>query len=1011
LVKLPAAAGSAAITAHSLRVWPQGVLSASLLLRAAESDPAPVYGVAADTAGAEHYVVSPDVAAYSLPGPETGSEAGPEAGDWYVLQVEEGSVSRILAGLLTDTAVLAAEPDYLVSAAPFAQGELQAAASFTQYHLENYGIPEGLSQINSPGHGVRVAVVDSGVDITHPDLAMNIDAAYPGRRNFTGSGNLSDVSDGYGHGTMVAGLIAAKGLARGVATEAKIIPLKVLDNSGSGNTSNLIAAMSAVRGYADIINLSLGSTAHSEALDAAVLDAWQAGCLVVCSAGNEGLPNGPADGSGAWAAIYPAASLGAIGVMAAAREPAAGGDRLAVFSNWDVLPDDRVEYHVLAPGSSLQSTMPGGGYRAGDGTSFATPVVSGMAAALLSALRDARPGQTVTNAELFSRVVAGTENVRGKTVAGKSYTLRQVRLDKMLQNQPAPAFIIDDSSLRGDLIAGGAANSLSLEIFTLRGQSAAATLRVTSQTAGVRFAGDASSLDIKLGALAANSSAAAQFNVFVSPSVANGEKAKFTFTVGTAVFTLSKPVTRLAHISGDLTAGRSLLDPSAVWVVDSAASIPAGKALTVAPGTEVRFEAGLVNFGVLNIAGTETRPVVLRPGTQGDRVSIVNSGEGARSALNYVTVTNPDLRVTSINHAYWSGHGAPNRPLRVEAASIAHSQAFDFRQAVIKADLDACAFSYLAGVSVSGGSVTNCTFMNNIMPSESNLPLTSLDLTGGLLFRQNAVLTPLRFTGSAGAVYDLSSNYFDLTHSAFASAPDFSQWNTPAKLASGCTLRVDPSPSPALTAECPPFILYAESLSAAEEISGYSSNRLILTFNTDMAQGQPVLELLHGQNALLTPVSFYDKRAVSGEWIGPRTWQLKIQTDVPAAFVSAAGLRGAKDKWLYTADGERRLQVALSVARVTQSVALQAAADAAGVTLTWDNAAGSAACVVYRQQDGEAPQNMGAQKSPWRDSSSRGAVCHYYIRAGNGIASNIVTVNGSGGSGGGGSGGGGGGSG
>ncbi|MDR1070099.1 MAG: hypothetical protein LBL37_04880, partial [Gracilibacteraceae bacterium] len=110
LVKLPAAAGSAAITAHSLRVWPQGVLSASLLLRAAEPGPAlsPVYGVAADTAAADHYVVSPDVAAYSLPGAETGSEAGPEAGDWYVLQVEEGSVSRILAGLLADSAVLAA---------------------------------------------------------------------------------------------------------------------------------------------------------------------------------------------------------------------------------------------------------------------------------------------------------------------------------------------------------------------------------------------------------------------------------------------------------------------------------------------------------------------------------------------------------------------------------------------------------------------------------------------------------------------------------------------------------------------------------------------------------------------------------------------------------------------------------------------------------------------------------------------------------------------------------------
>jgi subtilisin family serine protease len=1004
LVKLPPVSAQT-VSAQAARRWPQGVQSASFLFGGAatagdevQAMSAAVYSVTADTTEQSPYAAAPDALPVTV-----GSSAGSEPGDWYVLRVDEGRAAAVLSALLSDPAVLAAEPDYLISAAPFTQKELRASA-LTQDHLDYYGIPQGLSLTDSPGHGARVAVLDSGVDITHPDLSMNIDSSYTGRQNFTAEGNPTDISDGYGHGTMVAGLIAANGLARGVAPNAKIIPIKVLDNSGSGSTSSLIAAMNAVRDYADIINLSLGSITRSEALDAAVLNAWQSNCLVIASAGNEGLPNGPVDGSGVYAPSYPAASAGVIGVMAAETNPAAGEDHLASFSNWDTVPDDRVEYHILAPGSALQSTAPNGAYKTNSGTSFAAPVVSGMAAVLLSYLRDSQPGVRITNAELFTRITGSGENVKGKTVAGKVYSLREARLDNMMGALPAPLLLIGE--LEGDLTAGAAANQLSLEIFALRGVLPAATARITAQTAGVRFDGGAAVLNTNLGELSSNNGKTFSFDVYVSPELSNGTEAVFTVVLtGGAAVTLRKTVRRATSVGGDLTAARSVLDSSSVWIIDAAAVVPAGKTLTITAGAEVLFNAGLTNAGSLIVEGAADRPVTLLPGDKYDRVTITNS-TGARSTFNYVTITNPELNVSSVSHARWSGHGSADRPLCVKADSVVLSQVFDFSQAVISADLDSTSFSYLAGVAISGASITNCTFMNNIMPSKSGLALTSLNLSGRPVFHHNAVLTPLAFI-TTGSSCDLRSNYFDLTHSAYNTASDFGDFDELSELAPGCNIVADSVPQPSVTAACPPFILYAEALPAPTVFSDYFSNRLVLTFNTDMAATQPALELLREENI---PAFFYDKRAVSGEWLGPRTWQINVQTGVPWAVVSAAGLSGAKDSWLRTEDGERRLRVNLSVSSVNQSITLTADVTSAGVTLNWNQAAGAGVYTVYRQPDGEAPQNMGARTSPWLDALNLSGLVHYYIRTNNNIASNIVTA-GSSDSGGGGNGGGGGGSG
>ncbi|MDR1960875.1 MAG: S8 family serine peptidase, partial [Gracilibacteraceae bacterium] len=905
LAKLPP------LVAQSDFAWPQGVESVSHLFHTEGSEAGRLralsaYDVVSDTA--DPYITALDT---FLPQAEVVSPIEP--GDWYVLRVEENAAADVLSALLADPAVLAAEPDYPISAGAFTAGELRAA-ELAQYHLDSYGIPQGLSQVSAPGLGVRVAVLDSGTDITHPDLVANIDTSYTGPRNFIPGKNSSDVTDGYGHGTMVAGLIAANGQARGVAPLAKIIPIKVLDENGMGSTSNLTAAINAVKGSADIINLSLGATAPSAALNEAILSAWQSNCLVVSSAGNDGLPNAPVDGTGVYAAVYPAASIGAIGVMAATGTPAAGGDVLAPFSNWDVTPDDRVEYHVMAPGTSLQSTAAGGGYRTGNGTSFAAPVVSGMAAVLLSALREASPGAQITNADLFTRVAGSGETVRGKTVGDRIYLLRQARLDNMLNILPSTKVIIDQDSLTGELTAGSEPNQLALEVFALRGTLANATLRLTSQTPNVRFDGGASAISINLGALPANTRKTAPFSVYVSESVPNGTEAVFSVSLasgGVSSLSLRKTVSRRAHIGGDILAGHNALtlDSSSAWTIDSPVYIPAGKTLTIAAGTDVTFGAALTNAGTLKIEGTAERPVTLHPtDSENGRVTIENSATAARATLSYVKITNPDLKVSSIDHAYWSGRGTAARPLHVEAGTVSYSQASDFYHAVIKGHIDRSSFSYMADVSIGGGNISNCTFMNNVLPSESSAALTGIDLAGVPAFTRNAVLTPLRFVGTAGSAYDLRGNYFDLTHSVQAQASDFGLYDTLGELAPGIRITADAEPQPSLTADCPPFILYASGLPADARVAGYHTNRLLLTFNTDMAPSpQSVLELLHRQGASLTPAFFYNRRAVSGEWIGPRTWRLDAQTFYSSAFVSAAGLRWAKDEWLCTPDGERRL--------------------------------------------------------------------------------------------------------
>ena len=228
-------------------------------------------------------------------------------------------------------------------------------------------VPWGVGRVNAPaawsagrGRGVKVAVIDTGIDCAHPDLRCDLAAGV----NLVDRG--SPPMDDNEHGTHVSGTIAGRGNGPkgvfGVAPAATLIPVKVLDADGAGTLSDIVEGIDwATKARVDVINMSLGGPAGSTALRRAVEKALAAGIAVVCAAGN----SGPDSDTVGFPAGYP-------GVIAVAASDYADG--VASFSS----RGDEIAF--IAPGVGITSTVPGGGYKKESGTSMASPHVSGLAA-------------------------------------------------------------------------------------------------------------------------------------------------------------------------------------------------------------------------------------------------------------------------------------------------------------------------------------------------------------------------------------------------------------------------------------------------------------------------------------------------------------------------------------------------------------------------------------------------------------------------------------------------------
>jgi len=220
--------------------------------------------------------------------------------------------------------------------------------------------------------GITVAVLDTGVDTHHPDLRDNLDLYHA--RNV--AEDNTDVQDQYGHGTLTAGVIGARGNNHlgisGVCQRVKILPVKVAaGESGSAFHSDIIegAAYAAAAG-ARVINISFGGPGKTTAFDAPFYRLRNV-ALITVSAGNSGTNN---DGR-----PYFPANANSRNVVSVAASTNTFLDALASFSNRGLVSVD-----LAAPGVDILSTELGGGYRKASGTSFSAPMVAGAAAMIMA---------------------------------------------------------------------------------------------------------------------------------------------------------------------------------------------------------------------------------------------------------------------------------------------------------------------------------------------------------------------------------------------------------------------------------------------------------------------------------------------------------------------------------------------------------------------------------------------------------------------------------------------------
>ncbi|MCC2545314.1 S8 family serine peptidase [Hymenobacter sp. BT175] len=225
-------------------------------------------------------------------------------------------------------------------------------------------VPYGINRVGTAdGTGKTAWVIDSGIDLDHPDLNVNVTRS----KSFLTSGtNYASADDGNGHGTHVAGTIAARNNTIGVvgvAANATVVAVRVLDANGSGTSSGVIAGVDYVGAngrIGDVANMSLGGGA-SQAIDDAVLRASAGGILFALAAGNnsgDSNLNSPARVNGA--------NIFTISAMNST-------DGWASFSNFGNPPID-----YCMPGVSIQSTWLNGGYNTISGTSMATPHMAGV---------------------------------------------------------------------------------------------------------------------------------------------------------------------------------------------------------------------------------------------------------------------------------------------------------------------------------------------------------------------------------------------------------------------------------------------------------------------------------------------------------------------------------------------------------------------------------------------------------------------------------------------------------
>ena len=513
-----------------------------------------------------------------------------------------------------------------------------------QWYLDAYGVKQLWNKpIINPKRPV-IAIIDTGVDMTHPDIVPNLwtnQAEAEGESGYDNDGNgfkgdvhgwdfinnTPNVKDFNMHGTHVAGIAAAANNGIGIIganPQALIMPISVMQSDGTGDVATIVKGINyAAQNGADVLNMSLGTYANSRALRQALEKAYQT-AVIVAAAGNDGKcvnsDHHPVPCYGA-APMFPAAYSFVLGVQAIT---STGG--LAGFSNYDddgntfssvtTLQDpDGFNYELKAPGTSMLSTIPGGKYKVLQGTSMASPLVAGA----ISTLKMVKNYDTQ---EILWGDLLHTDNIaQAYAVTARPAELDlmkiQLRSRKELGDESEDDYSGDHEIDAGETVSiypvirttfGGASNIKmhlemgdefedpnTVQILTGADNKVDFGLHLDAYGKGVSL----NPLQVKIGDNVADN------RHIKMKLVAMCDESNVTYI---GKFTLV--VTNMVKING-LISENTTLTADHTYLVNENLGIMEGATLTIEPGARLEFMEGmgLSSFGKLIAKGTPEKPI------------------------------------------------------------------------------------------------------------------------------------------------------------------------------------------------------------------------------------------------------------------------------------------------------------------------------------------------------------------------------------------------------------------
>lgn len=639
---------------------------------------------------------------------------------WYRAYTK-ADANQITADLTKIDGVTYAEPEYIYTADSIGEPEevetskgwiydslLKIKSDFWWYTALNHDF--------APGKDTVVAVIDTGVDYTHEDLAANM---WVNTAELYGTPGVDDDGDGYiddiygvdvtasgkkagnpmddnGHGTHVAGIIgmSANGIGGvGLAYGSKIMAIKAGQSTGTFSSSSIAKAIDYAHMMgADVINMSFGGTMKSYLIETALEDAF-ADCVLVASAGNNGLPTTDApDEYIKKEDVYPAGYSYVLGVMATDKS-----GRMASFSNWDYTPNANCEYELTAPGVDIYSTLPNNRYAKWNGTSMAAPCVSAAAAIIRSNYSD----KDMYSARFIMGQLASATKSRTSFTApkGEYYSYPALNIYDSINYLPKPNLSVKDTFLMdskdidpendGDAIID-ASETIDLGVLVRNqwGLTGDITVKADAVSVGgvanpyIEFITDEVTLqpagtfqEVNNGFVYDDSLLVGIDNPIrfkVSPEIPNDAEICINITVTTTNGADSKDkatymvktdktfrVQAGRGISGTLTEDTTLTKDY-LWIIENSLYVPKGITLTIEPGTKVQFYSSdyedayggltIANIncdGTLNAIGTEDEPIEMYTGEGFEDLCVEIAGSGV--VLKYCKITNPRLGCVDYN--------------------------------------------------------------------------------------------------------------------------------------------------------------------------------------------------------------------------------------------------------------------------------------------------------------------------------------------------------------------------